>query len=163
MIRAGYENELLTKYKKLKSRISNYKGYSAEVHMSQVLLNSENMILPGVYFNSREDVQMPFRFVFVRHRVRLSSGKGREIDILGAAGAEQWVCQSKWVKGKKMGKAVMVREDMEPLEIRMWLFAHDGLTKQAEAFARRHGILWSARKEFDELLVYLGLKPLPGL
>ncbi len=166
------QNELLTKYKKLKGKFSNYKGYFAEVHMSQVLLNSENKILPGAYFNSRDDIQMPFRFVFVRHRMRLSSGKGREIDILGAAGAEQWVCRSRWVKGKKMGKAVleemisqadMVREDMEPLEIRMWIFAHDGLTKQAEAFAKKHGILWSARKEFDELLVYIGLKPLPDL
>ncbi|MCP4349537.1 MAG: hypothetical protein GY795_28990 [Desulfobacterales bacterium] len=38
-----------------------------------------------------------------------------------------------------MSQADTVREDMEPLEIRMWLFAHDGLTKQAEAFAKKLG------------------------
>ena len=35
------------------------------------------------------------------------------------------------------------------------------LTRQAEAFARKHGILWSDRKELDALLEHLGLRKLP--
>ncbi|QTA81139.1 Uncharacterized protein dnl_34680 [Desulfonema limicola] len=31
------------------------------------------------------------------------------------------------------------------------------------SFAEKHGILWSARQEFDELLEYLGLRKLPDL
>jgi len=45
----------------------------------------------------------------------------------------------------------------------MWIFAHNGLTGSALGFAKKHGILWSSRREFDELLVYLGLRPLPDL
>ncbi|MCP4111519.1 MAG: hypothetical protein GY749_39330 [Desulfobacteraceae bacterium] len=113
---------------------------------------------------------MPFRFTYIRHRTRLGSGEGREIDVLGAAGTEKWVCQSKWVQGRKMGVEILktlisqadtVREDMDPDVIRMWLFAHEGLTKEAEEFAGKHEILWSSRKEFDELLALLGLRQLP--
>jgi len=43
------------------------------------------------------------------------------------------------------------------------IFAHNGLNGEAETFARERGILWSSRKEFDELLVHLGLRPLPDL
>ena len=61
-----------------------------------LLLNSQNSTLPGKFFNSGPDVAIP-RFSYVRHRVRPGSGKGRETDVPGAAGPEQWVCQSKWV------------------------------------------------------------------
>ncbi|MCP4352823.1 MAG: hypothetical protein GY795_45815 [Desulfobacterales bacterium] len=82
------------------------------------------------------------------------------------------VCQSKWLTGRKIGKKILeelvsqadtVRKDMNPKVIQMWIFAHDGLTKQALAFAKKQGILWSSRKEFDALLVHLGLRPLPEL
>lgn len=43
------------------------------------------------------------------------------------------------------------------------LFAHNGLTGSALDFVEKQGILWSSRQEFDELLVYLGLRPLPDL
>ncbi|MCP4345048.1 MAG: hypothetical protein GY795_05925 [Desulfobacterales bacterium] len=166
------ENELRTSYQKLERRISEYKGYLAEVHMSQVLLSAQNRTLPGKFFNSDNDIQIPWRFAFVHHRFRIGSGKGREIDVLGGAGPEQWVCQSKWLENKKAGtriladlgdQADMVMEDMKPRVVRMWIFANNGLTKEAEEFAKEIGILWSSRKEFDELLVYLGLRPLPDL
>ncbi|MCP4401317.1 MAG: hypothetical protein GY801_28965 [bacterium] len=60
----------------------------------------------------------------MRHRMRLGSGKGQEIDVIGAAGGEVWVCQSKWVTGdnigvsvleKLMSQAEVVKEDMDPL------------------------------------------------
>ncbi|MCP4105161.1 MAG: hypothetical protein GY749_06440, partial [Desulfobacteraceae bacterium] len=62
-----------------------------------------------------------------------------------------------------MSQADTIKEDIDPQIVRMWIFAHDGLTSEAEAFAKEHGILWSSRKEFDKLLEYLGLRKLPDL
>jgi hypothetical protein len=45
--------------------------------------------------------------------------------------------------------------------LRMWLFAYNGLTQEAEQFAQEHGILWSSVQEFNELLQQVGLRPLP--
>ena len=166
-------DELRKESRKSGKRFHEYKGYLAEVHMSQVLLSGQHRTLPGKFFNSGRDIPMPWRFSYVRHRVRPGSGRGREIDVLGAAGPEQWVCQSKWVTGRrKTGIGVLrmlaaqagtVRKDMDPETVRMWIFAHNGLTGPALGFAKKHGILWSSRREFDELLVYLGLRPLPDL
>ncbi|MDM8552365.1 hypothetical protein QUF72_19930 [Desulfobacterales bacterium HSG2] len=163
------QNELIDEYKSYKGKVSDYKGYFAEVHMSQVLLSAQNRVLPGEFFNADSDIQMPWLFSYVRHRVQLGSENDPDIDVLGAAGGEKWVCQSKWVRDRRIGikilkelvsQAETVRRDMNS-EVVMWIFAHDGLTKQSLAFAKRHGILWSSRKEFDELLVHLGLRPLP--
>ncbi len=88
-------------------------------------------------------------FVFVEHRHRPGAGKEREIDVFGAAGAEQWVCQSKWTEGRKTGIGVLKKlfEQGKALQdeegrrtIRMWLFSHDGLTRQAQDFAPKNGI-----------------------
>lgn len=170
--RRKVRDELTEKYQKIGRKIREYKGYFAEVHMSQVLLSAQDQELPGKYFNTIKNVKMPWRFSYVRHRVRTGSGKGKEIDVLGAAGIEKWICQSKWVTDRKIGIAVLkelmaqagvLEEEMKPEIIRIWLFAHNGLTKQAAAFAKKQGILWSSRKEFDDLLEYLGLRKLPEL
>jgi len=170
--RTRVRDELAEEYDSYRRRVSEYKGYLAEVHMSQILLDSQNRTLPGKFFNSPEDVRMPWRFSYVRHRMRIGPGKGCDIDLLGAAGSEKWVCQSKWVTGDRIGRGILeeladqadvVRRDMRPRVIRMWIFAHEGLTGPARKFAEENGILWSARKEFDDLLVHLGLRPLPDL
>jgi len=170
--RSRVRDELADEYRSYKGKVSDYKGYFAEVHMSQVLLSAQDRILPGKFFHSESDIQMPWLFHYVRHRVQLGSENDPDIDVLGAAGSEKWVCQSKWVTGRKIGiktleelvsQADTVRKDMNPRVIRMWIFAHEGLTKDALAYAEKHGILWSSRKEFDELLVHLGLRPLPEL
>lgn len=165
------QENLADKYHSFKKRISEYKGYLAEIHMSQILLDSKSKILPGSFFNHNEDIKVP-PFIYVHHRVRFSSGKGREIDVYGAAAGEKWVCQSKWVTGKKMGidvlralmaQADMVKQEKNPETLRKWLFAHNGLTKNAEDFAKENEIFWSSRKEFDELLNHVGLRVLPEL
>ncbi|MDM8538444.1 hypothetical protein QUF70_16940, partial [Desulfobacterales bacterium HSG17] len=164
-------DDLRKKYGKFKRRINEYKGYLAEIHMSQILLNAQRMTLDSFYFNTDKPVNIP-DFTFVHHRYRISSGKGREIDIMGAAGEEQWVCQSKWLKGDKISIGVlrdlkkqgdMVVREKEPEILRMWLFAHDGLTRPALEYAIKHGILWSSRKELDKLLEHVGLRRLPEL
>ena len=47
--------------------------------------------------------------------------------------------------------------------IRLWLFAYNGLTREAETYAKDHGILWSSLPEFNELLQHVGLRQLPEL
>ena len=169
--RERVSDELREHYQKLKRRFDEYKGYLAEVFMAQVLWAAQDEVLPAKFFNREEDVQVPWLFSFVRHRVRLGAGEGREIDVLGAAGGEIWVCQSKWWErpvGVKVledltsqGKAV--REERDPLTLRLWLFANGGLTPEAKEYAAERGILWSARPEFDELLAHVGLRQLPQL
>ncbi len=140
--------------------------------MSQVLLNGQNQTLPGAFFNSAEDVQMPFCFLYVSHRFRFSAGKGREINVYGAGDSEKWVCQSKWLKEDKAGVKILrnlmaqreiVNKEKHPIPVRMWLFSNDGLTPRAKALAADHGVLWSSRGEFDALLQHLGLRKLPEI
>lgn len=169
--KAAVRETLVDEYQGLKRRISEYKGYLAEVHMSQILLNLQNKTLPGWFLHSDADIPVPY-FVYVRQRVRLGSGKGREIDVYGAGPSEKWICQSKWVTGQKIGMAAMnelmaqadiVRREKNPKLIRLWLFAHDGLTPDAEKFAADQDVFWSTRKEFDALLSHAGLRSLPDL
>jgi hypothetical protein len=167
--------DLVKRYRQFERRFPEYQGYLAEVFMGQVLFNSQDkskLPLPGRFFNSTQDIAMRWPLSYVRHRVRLGSGTGQEIDLLAAIGGDWWVGQSKWVTGKKIGVDVLhhllaqaeaVRIEYEPIEIRLWLFAHDGLTKEAERLARKEGILWSNRAQLDELLTYLGLRKLPTL
>jgi len=166
------QEDLVRQYQKQERRFREYRGYLAEIHMSQILWNTQRKKLPGRFFHSTEDIQMPHAFIYIVHRHRLRSGKGQEIDVLGAAWGEQWVCQSKWVQGKKMGLDVLtalweqgeaVRVEKDPDVVRLWLFAQDGLTREAEVYAMEKGILWSSRLEMDELLDYVGLRRLPEL
>ncbi|MCP4221022.1 MAG: hypothetical protein GY765_40710 [bacterium] len=164
--------ELVAEYETLKRRVSEYKGYMAEVFMSQVLLNGQHKTLKGAWFHSDEDIQMPWPFFFVHHRRRLRSGKGQEIDLVGAAGKEVWVCQSKWVTGDPVGSGVLrtlteqaraVQAELKPTILRLWLFASTGLTEPARDYAQEHGILWSGLEDFNALLCHLGLRPLPDV
>ena len=56
-----------------------------------------------------------------------------------------------------------IRAEKEPDAVRLWLFAQEGLTPEAEFFAREKGILWSSRPEMDALLDHAGLRRLPVL
>ena len=47
--------------------------------------------------------------------------------------------------------------------LRLWFFAHDGFTKEAEALMREKGVLWSSRQDLDNLLKFVGLRQLPDL
>jgi len=168
-VREDLRKEIHHRYDK--KSLDEYKGYLAEVHMSQILLSARNMTLKGDFFHAETDIAIP-DFTFVRHRVRLGSGPGRKIDLLGGAGIEQWVCQSKFVKNKKIGVSVLremvaqaeaVKEEKRPDIVRMWLFVYNGLTRSAEIFAKEKEILWSSGKELNALLSYLGLRSLPDL
>ncbi len=102
-----------------------------------------------------------------------TSGEGQELDLVGGAGPDAWICQSRWVVGKKQGvkvlKVLLAQRDLfvehfaPRRPVTLWLFAYKGLINEAQTFAKRHGILWSTREQLDELLELLGLRPLPNL
>ena len=168
-------NELSNRYQRMARRFHEYKGYLAEVFMSQVLLNNQNRSkkpFPGHFFNSDDDITLDTVLFYLHHRVSLGSGKNKEVDIIAAFGDGMWVCQSKWETTRRTGietlhilieQTQLVEEMFDPLSTQMWLFAHEGLTDDAEELARAEGIYWSTREQLDGLLQYLDLRPLPDL
>lgn len=165
------QEDLKQNYQNLTQRISELKGYLAEVYMSQILLNTRDEVLPGYYFHQDFEIKIP-DFVYVRLRERLGPGAGIEIDVHGGAGIEQWVAESKWVEDRKVGvkdikellqKAKIVKKDRNAKVVRTWFFGHDGFTPKAKDLMQEHGMFWSTRKELDELLEYVKLRRLPKL
>jgi len=172
--RAGVQNDLRTQYQTIKRRIYDHKGYLAEVYIAQILWSGQNKTLPGKLFHSKEDITLPWHFSYVKLRSRLGGGKGMEIDVEGGAGKERWICESKWWIGRKVGRVEVeslmrkgnaVKEEVgEGLRIlRLWFFAHEGFTEDAEALMLKNGVLWSVREDLNGLLECLGLRELPEL
>ncbi len=162
-------DELRQKYTSLKRQVSELKGYLAEVFMAQILLNAQRQSLPGEYFHQEQNISVPY-FTYVRLRERLGPGLGCEMDVHGGAGAEQWVAESKWIAGRKVGvkevnqlldKAEIVRKDRDADIVRAWFFGHDGFTKDAETLMLGKGVFWSTREDLDGLLDYVKLRRLP--
>ena len=142
--------------------------------MAQVLWNGQRKTLAGRFFHSNEDITLPWRFIYIRHRTRLGASKEMEIDVEAAAAKEHWICESKWWHDRKVGpaavesllrKADALREaEGEGLEtMRVWFFAHDGFTEKAEGLMKKKGVLWSVREDLDNLLKIVGLRQLPDL
>ncbi len=170
--RQNVGEELKLQYRALNRKFHEYKGYLGEVFMAQALWNSQRSTLPGHFFHSFHDVSLSRHFSYIRHRVRLKSGKGQEIDVLGAAAGDIWICQSKWWTKEKVGKkelqvlerqAELYEQEQQTFSMTLWIFAYSGLTEEAEAYAAERGILWSALPEFNELLEHVGLRRLPEL
>ena len=164
------QQDLREQYKQIKRKFHEYKGYLGEIFMAQVLWNGQNTTLPGRFFHSEQDITIPWHFSYIHHRTRLKAGKGQEIDVLGAAGGDIWVCQSKWWTKEKVGKqelqaleqqGELAKQEHRIIILTLWILAYSGLTHEAEAYAREHGILWSSRSEFNDLLSYVGLRQLP--
>jgi hypothetical protein len=169
--RQDVQENIIAKYQTLRKKMADYKGYLAEVFMVQILWNSQRRCLPGRYFHHAEDLQVP-DFVYIDQRSRFGAGKGLELDIFATAGTEVWIAQSKWWHGKKVGLKA-IKQLLQQAEIvkqrkgdtlrtlRVWLFAHDGVTKQAEALLQQHQVLWSTRADLDALLEHANLRKLP--
>jgi hypothetical protein len=45
--------------------------------------------------------------------------------------------------------------------LRVWLFAHDGVTPKTADLMRKYNILWSTRSDLDALLTLAKLRTLP--
>ncbi|MEE4357815.1 MAG: hypothetical protein V2I97_15215 [Desulfococcaceae bacterium] len=168
------QQDLILEYQNLKRRVHNHLGYLGEVYMSQILWNTQRQTLPGHFFHCSEDIVIPDRFIYIWHRTRLGAAADMEIDVEAAAGKEMWICESKWRKGKKVGvkevesllyKGELLQKKGGPgLRIlRLWFFAHDGFTAEAEKYMAEKGVLWSDREDLDGLLSHAGLKRLPDV
>jgi hypothetical protein len=172
--RARVQKELVRHYQTIERRIRDHLGYLAEVYMAQVLWSGQRKTLSGSFFHSNEDVTLPWRFIYIRHRTRLGAAKEMEIDVEAAAAKEHWICESKWRHGRKanhvdveslLRKAEVLREaEGEGLEtMRAWFFSHDGFTGKAEVLMKEKGMLWSVREDLDGLLTSVGLRCLPNI
>ena len=168
------QNSLIRRYQKIRRRMAEHAGYAAEIYMAQILWNSQNKTLPGGFFNSHEDIPVPWHFSYIRHRVRLGPAADQEIDVYAAAGAEVWIAESKWWTDRKVGlneidillkKADRVREDIgdELNLLRVWIFGWCGFTREAEEFMKEQAVMWSSKRELNGLLEYTGLRRLPEL
>jgi len=164
-------DELQQQYQSLKKKMSDLKGYLAEVYMAQILFNAQRQTLPGHYFHVANEFEVP-RFNFIRLRERLGPGAGSEIDLHGGAGIEQWVAESKWRRGHKVGigdleelldKAEVVKRERKAELMRVWFFSYEGFTKEALELMPKHGMFWSTKEDLDGLLDYVKLRRLPKL
>jgi len=170
--------DTLKEYDALERRFHDLKGLLGEVYVLQILLSGQRKTLPGRYFCSAIDITLPHQFYSVHHRMRLDASEGSEVDVYASAGTEIWICESRWWETRKVGvnevKAFLAlaekvkdfegREYFEggrPLTLHLWLFAHDGVSPEAEVLLRRHNIYWSTRADLDALIRETGLRRLP--
>ena len=162
---------LSKKYIHVTKKFSEYKGYLAEVYMIQILWNAQRQTLPGKFFNVSSDITVPDRFFYINQRSRLKSGDGMEIEILAAGAVEIWLAESKW-QNKKVGvgvirnmlkqKEIVEAQEAEPLDkVQLWLFAYNGVSRQAMALIKKHQVLLSTKNDLNQLLMYMKLRELP--
>jgi hypothetical protein len=168
------QKEIQQKYQSLEKKIKDQLGYLAEIYMAQILWNCQNRTLAGKWFHSDTDITIPWHFNYIWHRTRLGAGKDMELDIEAAAGSEIWIGESKWWKDRKAGihdveilmnKGDLFRRKEGPglKTLRIWFFSYSGFTEEAEEFIKENGILWSSKKELNDLLNYAGLRRLPEI
>ena len=169
--RSKVEEEVILKYQSLNRKYKNYQGFLAEVFMIQILWNNQRKTLDGKYFNHPEKIKMPGRFIYIDQRVRLGSGKGKEIDIFASAGFEIWIAESKWWKdpvGEDViknliwqGELLKEKRGKDLRGLTLWLFAGNGVTEGAKRIMEENGILWSTKEDLNGLLEFSGLRKLP--
>jgi hypothetical protein len=158
----------------LKRKFSEHLGFVGEVYLAQILWNGQKQTFPARLLHAGQDILLPNRFFYIRHRVRLGAGAGREIDVYAAAGADVWICESKWWQDRKVGvseievfieKAALVRQfEGEGLRtLRCWFFSHSGFTEDAIGLMQEEDIFFSDREDLDDLLTSVGLRKLPTL
>ena len=99
-------SETVKQYQGLKRKFSEYLGFMAEVYLAQVLWNGQKQTFPAQFLNTEKGVQLPHRFFYIHHRVRLGSGPGREIDVYAAAGPK---CGSARASGGATGRSDSAR------------------------------------------------------
>jgi AAA+ ATPase superfamily predicted ATPase len=168
------QKEIQQKYQLLEKKIKDQLGYLAEIYMAQILWNCQNRTLAGKWFHSDTDIIIPWHFNYIWHRTRLGAGKDMELDIEAAAGSEIWIGESKWWKDRKAGihdveilmnKGDLFRRKEGPglKTLRIWFFSYSGFTEEAEEFIKENGILWSSKKELNDMLNYAGLRRLPEI
>ncbi|MCP4695074.1 MAG: hypothetical protein GY859_44010 [Desulfobacterales bacterium] len=171
--------DTIKQYAEVNRRINDQKGLLAEMYLSQILWNCQGKTLPGKYFHAGRDVMLPDRFYDILHRMRLDASRESEVDVYASTGTEIWLCESKWWETRKVGPDMVRRflglaeklkdfegreyfkEDRPIITVRLWLFAHRGVTGKAETLLRENGVYWSTRADLDWLVKEAGLRKLP--
>lgn len=170
--------DVVKQYDSLQRRFNDLKGLLGEVYLSQILISGQRKTFPGQYFHSETDITVPHRFLSVHHRMRFDASEESEVDVYASTGTEIWLCESKWWETRPVGPAVVQEmlglleklkdyegreyfEQEKPLQVSLWLFAHNGVTPEAESLLREHRIYWSTREDLDWLVKHLGLRRLP--
>jgi len=169
--RLEIEERTIRQFEKQKKQFHEYKGYLAEVYMIQILWNSQNKKLSKDFFHAKNDINIPDRFLYIDQRHRQFMGKNIEVDIYASSGTEIWMAESKWHKTPigvnvvnhmlKQKEIVLDREGDELSQLTLWLFSYSGVTKDAEQLMKENDILWSSKKELNQLLEFVGLRKLP--
>ncbi len=170
---AWVEKKTIQSFSAIERRFHDYKGYLAEVFMIQLLWNGQGKRLPGKCFHSEDDIVVPDRFIFIDQRHRPGAGPKMEIDIYADAGKHVWLGESKWwnkpvgpdaaVNLIRQGEIMKEREGDGLETLRLWLFAHNGVTEKAADLMRENGVLWSDGADLNNLLEMVGLRRLPDL
>jgi hypothetical protein len=82
-----------------------------------------------------------------------------EVDAL-AEGDERWAVEIKW-RGKLAGLKEMQKlaRLAQTLSARPWFISRAGFTPEAEAYARREGIMYSSREQIEALARIVGEPP----
>lgn len=170
--------DTIKEYDALARRFNDLKGFLGEVYLSQILLSGQRKTFPGQYFHSETDIPLPHQFYSTHLRMRLDASEGSEVDVYASTGTEIWICESKWWETRNVGvkevreflilaekvKDFEGREYFEgerPLTLRLWLFAHNGVTPEAEKLLSQHRMYWSTREDVDALIKLTGLRKLP--
>jgi len=168
------QKDIQQKYQTLEKRIRDHLGYVAEIYMAQILWNCQNKTVPGRWFNQEQDIDVPWHFNYIWHRTRIGAGRDMELDIEAAAGAEIWICESKWWKDRKAGvhdveiliekgNLFRLKEGSGLKTLRSWFFSYSGFTEEAAALMKAVGMFWSSHIDLNNLLDYAGLRRLPDL
>jgi hypothetical protein len=97
-----------------------------------------------------------------------------ELDIEAAAGAEIWICESKWWRDRKAGvhdveiliekgNLFRLKEGAGLKTLRSWFFSYSGFTDEAIKLIKEVGMFWSSKTELNSLLDHASLRRLPDL
>ena len=136
--------ELMEKYQRTATEL----GVAKESQVRELLHSFAGQEIEGTLLGLSEPVHLP-QF----HRVtsyRSSDGQV-EIDAL-AEGEERWAVEIKW-RGRRAGVKELRKllAAARSLSARPWLISRAGFTPEAEALARREGVMISDQSSIDRL------------
>ncbi len=144
--------ELMEKYQRATAEL----GIAKESQVRELLHRFAGQEVDGDLLGLPNRVQLP---EFSRVTPYRSDDGQVEVDALaevrpkpGRSGDERWAVEIKW-RGRRTGAKELrkLQAKAETLLARPWLISRAGFTPEAEAFARREGIMISGQEEIERL------------
>jgi hypothetical protein len=143
---------LMEKYQRATAEL----GIAKESQVRELLHRFAGQEVDGDLLGLPNRVQLP---EFSRVMPYRSNDGQVEVDALaearpepGRSGDERWAVEIKW-RGRRTGAKELrkLQAKAETLLARPWLISRAGFTPEAEAFARREGIMISGQEEIERL------------